>query len=224
MNRPLRLACAVVLSASFPLAALAQPHGGSRGGGRPAGPGPGTVRQPAPVYRAPAPNRAPISRPTPSQGGFNFNRDIIARPPAPVQRRTVIPQRPPQISFRGRVIANPHHWNRPWSWNRSIVWQPAPIYWGGGFWGPWAIAALGAAALFGTIVLNEVTYPSYQVEADSPGALLLQNYGLQQTPCGQPNLVVIWGPNNSVICTYPNNTVGPGNYELDPSTLTITSQ
>jgi hypothetical protein len=52
----------------------------------------------------------------------------------------------------------------------------------------------------------------------------LQNYGLQQTPCGPPDLVVIWGPDNSVICAYPNNLVGPGNYGVDPSSLTLISQ
>jgi hypothetical protein len=52
----------------------------------------------------------------------------------------------------------------------------------------------------------------------------LENYGLEQTECGPPNLVVIWGPDNSVICAYPNDLVGPGNYELDPETLTIVSK
>jgi len=47
---------------------------------------------------------------------------------------------------------------------------------------------------------------------------------LTQTPCGPPNLVVILGPDNSVICAYPNNLVAPGEYSLDPSTLTIVSQ
>src|SRR5580704_16905314 len=48
-----------------------------------------------------------------------------------------------------------------------------------------------------------------------PRGELLENYGLQQTQCGPADLVVIWGPNNSVICTYPNNLVAPGNYQLD---------
>jgi hypothetical protein len=34
---------------------------------------------------------------------------------------------------------------------------------------------------------------------------------------------VIWGPDNSVICAYPNGLVGAGNYELDPATLTLRS-
>jgi hypothetical protein len=36
-------------------------------------------------------------------------------------------------------------------------------------------------------------YPSYEIEESTPGALLLENYGLLQAQCGQPNLVVIWG-------------------------------
>lgn len=91
--------------------------------------------------------------------------------------------------------------------------------------GPRSIGGLAAALTFGSIIdnQNQVFYWSYQITADSPGAELLQNYGLAQTQCGPPNLVVIWGPNNSVICAYPNNLVASGNYELDPTTLAIAS-
>ncbi|MFY9663523.1 MAG: hypothetical protein WAK19_03635 [Candidatus Cybelea sp.] len=44
------------------------------------------------------------------------------------------------------------------------------------------------------------------------------------TSCVPPNLVVIWGPDDSVICAYPNNLVAPGNYKRDPATLTIVSK
>jgi hypothetical protein len=81
---------------------------------------------------------------------------------------------------------------------------------------------LGAAA-FGAFDYDNEHYQSYQVAPDSPGATLLSNYGLTQTPCGPPGLVVIFGPDNSVICANPNDTVGPGEYTLDPTTLTITS-
>ena len=123
------------------------------------------------------------------------------------------------------MVQNPRHWSSNWQWNRGLAWQPAPTYWGGGFWGPFAIGALASAALFGYIEdsQDQVYYPSYQVEPDSPGAQLLQNDALQQTPCGQDNLVVIWGPDNSVICAFPNDTVGPGNYDLDPTTLSLVS-
>jgi hypothetical protein len=127
--------------------------------------------------------------------------------------------------FNGPVIRNGRAPRGDWGWNRGEPWNPAPIYWGGGFWGPWAVAALGGAILFGSIAdaQDEIIYPSYQVEADSPGAQLLQDYGLQQTPCGPPDLVAIWGPDNSVICAYPNDTVAPGNYQVDPATFTLVS-
>jgi hypothetical protein len=133
------------------------------------------------------------------------------------------------------VLNNPAFHGRPaWNWNRGVMWQPAPRYWGGGFWGPFAFglaaAAIGAA-LYGTFLdpaTNEYV-TSYQVAEGSPGATLLENYQLTQTPCGPPNLVVIFGPDenggdDSVICAYPNNLVGPGEYDVDPSTLTLVSQ
>jgi hypothetical protein len=189
----------------------------------------------------------------PTQGGFNFNRDLSARPapapapqriaaPQPMQQRTAPAPRRPIASYRpapnapgsgpntggfhGPAIPNPHHWSGTWGWNHGVAWRPAPIYWGGGFWGPWAVGALAGAVYFGSIVDDQaqLAYPSYQVEPDSPGAQLLQNYALQQTPCGPPGLVVIWGPDNSVICAFPNDNVGPGDYQLDPTTLTIVSE
>ena len=104
-----------------------------------------------------------------------------------------------------------------------MIWYPAVGYWGGGFWGTLAIAAT-SAAIFGYIVGSSGDqYVSYQVQPSSPGAQLLQAYQLTQTPCGPPNLVVIYGPDNSVICAYPNNLVSAGTYSVDPSTLTISS-
>jgi hypothetical protein len=120
-------------------------------------------------------------------------------------------------------VRNPHSESGNWQWNEHHPWNPAPLYWGGGFWGGWAIAALAAVVFYGEIVDAQTgyVYPSYLIEPDSPGAQLLANYGLQQTSCGPPDLVVIWGPMNSVICTYPNDMVGPGNYGFDPATLTL---
>jgi hypothetical protein len=67
-------------------------------------------------------------------------------------------------------------------------------------------------------------FTSYSVAPGSPGAQLLGDYGLVQTKCGVANLVVIHGPDNSVICTYPNGSVSAGNYLLDPATLTLQLQ
>ncbi len=124
-------------------------------------------------------------------------------------------------------VDNPRYRGRPaWGWNRGVVWAPAPAYWGGGFWGPFAFGAAFGAVLYGTFAdqaTNQV-FTSYQVAQGSPGATLLSNYQLTQTPCGPPDLVVIFGPDNSVICAYPNDLVGPGEYEIDPSTFTLVSQ
>jgi hypothetical protein len=181
------------------------------------------VQRQAPVVQRQAPPVVQRQAPPVAQ-----RQAPVAQRPAPVVRRApnVRGSGPYTGHFQGRVVANPQHYNGSWGWNRGVAWQPAPIYWGGGFWGPWAIGAITGALVLGAIVDDQaqLTYPSYEVEPDSPGAQLLQNYGLQQTPCGPPNLVVIWGPDNSVICAFPNDTVGSGNYELDPSTLSIVSQ
>lgn len=230
MNALALRSLAAFLAFVLPAAALAAPHQNG-GGTRPAAP-------PAQRPAAPAARPAAPARPVPAQGGFNFNRDINVRPapaPAPPRRITEpVPQRraapvvtgagPYQSRFHGPIVRNPHGQPHNWGWNHGVAWSPAPIYWGGGFWGPWAIAALSSAILFGTIVESDVAYPSYQVQYDSPGAQLLADYGLQQTQCGQPDLVMIWGPGNAVICAYPNASVAPGNYEVDPTTLTLISE
>lgn len=98
-----------------------------------------------------------------------------------------------------------------------------------GFWGPFALglaaAAVGAIA-YGSFIdpANNEVIPSYQVAPDSAGATLLSNYQLMQTPCGPPNLVAIFGPDNTVICAQPNGLVGPGEYDVDSSNLSLVSQ
>jgi hypothetical protein len=146
------------------------------------------------------------------------SRPIYARAPlqAPYQSG-------PYRNWHGPVVENPHHWHH-WGWHHGNAWYPVANYWGGGFWGPWDLDD-GGLVLFGSIVDYDdyAIFPSYEIQDFSPGAQLLEDYGLQQTECGPPNLVVIWGPGNSVICAYPNELVAPGNYELDPDTLTIQS-
>ena len=128
-------------------------------------------------------------------------------------------------SRSGAVIVNPRYPPGPaWGWNRGSPWYPAPNYWGGGFWGSLAIG-VASAAVFGAIVSSTThqTVTSYQVQPNSPGATMLQNYGLQQVQCGPPNLVVIYGPSNSVICANPNATVAAGEYNLDTQQLSLVS-
>jgi hypothetical protein len=126
--------------------------------------------------------------------------------------------------YHGATVTNPvYHGYPAWGWNGGVAWYGAPYYWGGGFWGPFAVGALTATA-FGTIAYNNTTYTSYQTQASSPGAKLLSSYKLTQVPCGPSGLVVIYGPNNSVICAQPNQLVAAGNYSVNTSTLTIVSE
>ena len=128
------------------------------------------------------------------------------------------------VNYNRNVVVNPVYHGSAWGWNHGVAWYPAPTYWGGGFWGAMAVGAT-SAAIFGSIVNSTTheTVTSYQAQPSSPGATLLSNYSLTQTQCGGPNLVVIYGPNNSLICAYPNNVVSAGNYSVNPSTLTIES-
>ncbi len=97
---------------------------------------------------------------------------------------------------------------RAWEWHHGDPWAPNAGYWGGGFWGP---VALGVA--FGALVT---------VALDSPGHLVLENYGLVTIACN-PNArqVLLYGPNGSVVCAAPDAMVQPGNYEIDPSSLEL---
>jgi hypothetical protein len=76
----------------------------------------------------------------------------------------------------------------------------------------------------GSVVRNNQTYSSYQVSSGSPGSTLLSNYGLQQVQCGPSGLVVIYGPNNGVICAEPNSRVAAGSYAVNADSLTLQSQ
>jgi hypothetical protein len=129
------------------------------------------------------------------------------------------------VNVNRTVVANPVYHGPAWGWNGGAVWAPVGRYYGGGFWGALAISAT-AAAVYGSITNSATnqTYTSYQVQQNSPGSTLLSNYGLTQTQCGPPNLVVIYGPSNSVICAIPNAKVTAGEYTVDPSNLSIVSQ
>jgi hypothetical protein len=197
------------------------------GGGRPGGFPQGGGGRPG---GAPQAGRAAPSAPRQAGGGFDLPRDLgkPAKPAAPPARGNL---RPVINVNRSRgAIGNPaHRGQAPWGWNRGTPWEAAPAYWGGGFWGAFALGAASAAldaAAYGSFTDPDNGQPinSYEVAPGSPGAVLLANYGLTQTPCGAPGLVVIFGPDNSVICARPNDLVGPGNYDLDSSDLTLVSQ
>ena len=80
-----------------------------------------------------------------------------------------------------------------------------------------------SAAVYGSIVgANNTTYNSYQVQPNTPGATFLTSYGLSQVECGGGGQVVVYGPNNSVVCANPNGTVSAGSYNLNTETLSLT--
>jgi len=128
--------------------------------------------------------------------------------------------------YHGATVNNPvYYGGSAWGWNAGVVWYPSPIYYGGAFWGAFALGAATTAVVYGSVIAaNNVTLTSYQIQPSSPGAKLLASYKLTQTPCGPPNLVVIFGPNSSVICAFPNAIVAAGNYSVDPTTLSIVSE
>jgi hypothetical protein len=80
-----------------------------------------------------------------------------------------------------------------------------------------------SAAVYGAIVDEDtdVTYNSYEVQPGTPGETFLTSYHLTQVKCGGPGLVVVYGPENSVVCAQPNSYVGEGSYRLDTQTLDL---
>jgi hypothetical protein len=225
------------------------PRGGGGGGGggarpsapqeRSAAPAGGfnfnqDINRPAPITRGPASMQRPddaqrpgtIQRPASSQryGQQGLSRGNGAS--AGYRRPSFTANAgggPYGGRFNGRGIRDPRDQGGQWGWNHGRRWDPSSIYWGGGFWGAFALGDLGENLAYGSIVddQDQVDYPSYQVQADTPGQQLLADYGLEQTQCGPPNLVVIWGPNNSVICALPDADVAPSNYQVDPATFTL---
>src|SRR5271165_5624985 len=227
------------------------PSGGSRpSGGAPQGGGFNMSRDMSASQR-PAPSRPPgggtvANRPPTSGGGQNRpnggngNNNNVNRPNGGNGNNNNV-NRPNggngnnnnininnnnNVNVNRNVVVNPVYRGGPaWGWNHGVVWAPAPAYWGGGFWGAFAICVT-SAAVYGTIVnsYTHQTITSYQVQPSSPGATLLSNYHLTQTQCGPANLVNIYGPNDSAICAYPNDLVSAGNYTVDSTNLSLVSQ
>ena len=155
---------------------------------------PVVIERPVPVVVRPRP-----PRPVPPPGWRPPVHRPIWRPPVgwrPPRRGIVIRPRP-------IIIVRP-----AWAWNHGVTWVPRPTYWGGGFWGPLALTA-------GTRY--------YLVPQTAPGWNVLNNYGLTQTPCYDGQIVQIVGPQNSMICAWPNQYIGPGYYSVSLGNLTLTA-
>jgi hypothetical protein len=200
----------------------------------------GPMTRPAEAQRAPA---APIPRPltvrpltarpsaervgTPGSGPVAKSNSATAyrtsgnfRAPAG-GRETSAPRGGWHGHARGFVIANPRYHGSAWGWNRGNRWDGYSDDWGDGFWGPFALGSLAGAFVVGAG--SDESLPYYQVAQGSPGAQLLANYDLSQTPCGPPDLVVLYGPDGGTICAYPNDQVPPGPYNISESSLTLTA-
>jgi hypothetical protein len=203
-------------------AVLAQAFGAQdalarRGGGGRAGGGRAMSRPSTPMQR-PA---TPVQRPS---NGFDLNNDI-GRPPTASQLPSGpgvgnrpgngggIGSRPPVAPIVPPLPS--------WGWNGGVIWYPAYGYWGGGFWGPWGYGAYGPYYGTYTDTVTHEEVKSYEIAPDSPGAKVLTNYGLMQTQCGPEGLVIIYGPEKSVICAQPNTTVAAGAYQLETTDLTL---
>ncbi|HTW82922.1 MAG TPA: hypothetical protein VMD91_02500 [Candidatus Sulfotelmatobacter sp.] len=226
----LRCAGALALTLTLLGTAAAPPRPGGGGGGGAPRSAPSAPRSYAPPARSYAPPARSYTPPQPvqraaPQPGFDLHGDTsnsgrIVVPQyqpaqtAPQAQRGYQPiaRRPPPNLHRV-IVHNPH--NHPnWGWHGGTPWVPVLTFWGGDFWGDIAPGDIGAQ------------YPLtfVPIAPGSPGAELLQDYQLTQTDCNtDAPLVVIDGPDGSVICAIPNAVVGPGTYTVDPSTLTLES-
>jgi hypothetical protein len=209
------------VSPSRPPANAGRPSGSGNGntvGNRPAGGGGNTVNnRPVGGGNGNTVNNRPV-------GGGNGNT-VNNRPVSGGGGNTINRGSNNNINVNRTVVANPVYHGPAYGWNHGAAWYPAPTYWGGGFWGAMAIGAT-SAVIFGSIVnaTTQTTYTSYQVQPSSPGATMLSNYHLTQVQCGPPGLVVVFGPENSVICAQPNDIVAAGEYNLDTATLSLVSR
>jgi hypothetical protein len=180
-----------------------------------------------PIAARPGAGRPVAARPaaarpaTAARGGRNGGGNHVAYHRAPVTEAATGGRY--HGHFNGHPIENRRGRRGNWAWNHGSRWHAANGYWGGGFWGDFALASIGGFALYGSIDDSQsgYEYDSYRVDADTPGAELLNDYQLEQAQCGPPDLVDIWGPDGSVICAIPNDEVAPGDYEVDPETFTL---
>jgi hypothetical protein len=143
----------------------------------------------------------------------NVNRDRTVN----VDRNRTV-----NVDRNRNAIVNPRG-GAAWGWNRGVAWAPRTNYWGGGFWGPFAIGT--AAVGMTSAIINAGSSHYYTVEQNTPGYNLLSSYGLVQTQCSDdPNLVYMYGPQDSLICANPNNLVPSGDYDINIDTLTLVAR
>ena len=189
---------------------------------------PGNNRRPVsnrPGNNRPGNNRRPVNnRPGNNRFGNNrrpgYNRPMNRVRPTPSRRinRNII--------NNGNIVVNPRVNYGGWGWNGGRRWYPSYSYWGGGFWGGFAVGAFTTAvtgAIINSSSSSDTTY--VVIEKDSPGYSLFDSYGLTQIDCNSSgDIVFIYGPQDTLMCAYPNEYVVAGYYDVDPEDLTLVAR
>lgn len=127
------------------------------------------------------------------------------------------------IVNNGNIIINPRPERNSWGWHGGNPWSPNYNYWGGGFWGGFAVGAVTTAVTGAIINSNSSSNTTYVViEKDTPGYYLFDSYQLTQVECNtSQNLVFIYGPQDTLMCANPNSVVSGGYYDVDPEDLVL---
>jgi hypothetical protein len=126
------------------------------------------------------------------------------------------------VNVNRNVVVNPRGYNS-WGWHGGSPWYPNRTYWGGGFWGPFAAGAVvgGITGSLITAAANQNNNTVIVVQQGTPGYNLLDSYGLKQTNRCDETVVIIYGPENSIICATPNTIVRAGRYDIDAEKLIL---
>ena len=127
------------------------------------------------------------------------------------------------------VVNNPvYYGGGAYGWNHGVAWAPAYGYYGGGFWGAMAIGVTSAAVSprYTARSFRQTIRRTRRIKFSRavPDPRCSRTISCSKSQCGPPGLVVIYGPDNSVICANPNNLVAAGNYDLNTETLSLTNQ
>ena len=121
-----------------------------------------------------------------------------------------------------RTIINHPFYN--WKWNDGRRWYSDDYYWGGGFWGNFLANMVTVGLTSSIIDGNDYNKNSNYVviKENSPGYRLFNNYGLTQVQCDtSPDLAFIYGPQDSLICALPNETISAGYYDVNIKDLVL---
>ena len=122
------------------------------------------------------------------------------------------------------IVVNPRYNGRgSWGWYGGRPWYGDYNYWGGGFWGGFAVGAFTTAVTGAIINSSNDNDTNYVViEKDTPGYTLFSSYNLVQVQCNtSEDLVFIYGPQDTLMCATPNTYVSSGYYDVDQENLVL---